>query len=200
MVARAALKRNKSRESRHRRSKRTRVPPRNRAINLPNYKFSFRKQDALPNAFTRTILVVGLERKGSSLNRLRIPKSEASDRRPAWIGRAYSNDHRDRVVRPSSKAVCRAQFGVDISTAINWVQRSTRPAASSRQIGGYPKRRRAASRSTGRTHRDDRRFRLPKDLPQRTAAGAAGRGTCVPRKIKIREKNAGDCHSFPVGH
>ena len=188
MVARAALKRNKSRESRHRRSKRTRVPPRNRAINLPNYKFSFRKQDALPNAFTRTILVVGLERKGSSLNRLRIPKSEASDRRPAWIGRAYSNDRRDRVVRPSSKAVCRAQFGVDISTAINWVQRSTRPAASSRQIGGYPKRRRAASRSTGRLIATIAGFAYPKIYPSGRQLGPPGEELVCLEKSRYGRK------------
>src|ERR1700733_6063471 len=59
------------------------------------------------------------------------------------MGRAYSNDLRERVVRAVikgglSRHQAAAQFGVGISTAINWVQRfqetgSVKPA----QIGGY---------------------------------------------------------------
>ena len=44
------------------------------------------------------------------------------------MGRAYSNDLRERVVRAVikgglSRRQAAAQFGVRISTAINWVQR-----------------------------------------------------------------------------
>ena len=59
------------------------------------------------------------------------------------MGRAYSNDLRERVVRAVvkgglSRHQAAAQFGVGISTAINWVQRfletgSVEPS----QIGGY---------------------------------------------------------------
>ena len=59
------------------------------------------------------------------------------------MGRAYSNDLRERVVRAVikgglSRHQAAAQFGVGISTAINWVQRfletgSVKPD----QIGGY---------------------------------------------------------------
>jgi len=59
------------------------------------------------------------------------------------MGRAYSNDLRERVVRAVikgglSRHRAAAQFGVGISTAINWVQRfhqtgSVKPD----QIGGY---------------------------------------------------------------
>ena len=50
------------------------------------------------------------------------------------MGRPYSDDLRERVVRAVIKSglsrhQAAAQFGVGISTAINWVQRSTRPAA-----------------------------------------------------------------------
>ena len=58
------------------------------------------------------------------------------------MGRAYSNDLRERVVRAVikgglSRHQAAAQFGVGISTAINWVQRfhetgSVKPD----QIGG----------------------------------------------------------------
>src|SRR6202011_1196653 len=64
-------------------------------------------------------------------------------RRPAWMGRPYSDDLRERVVRAVTKGglsrhQAAAQFGVSISTAINWVQRfhetgSVKPD----QIGGY---------------------------------------------------------------
>ncbi len=59
------------------------------------------------------------------------------------MGRSYSDDLRERVVRAVIKAglsrhQAAAQFGVGISTAINWVQRfhetgSVKPD----QIGGY---------------------------------------------------------------
>jgi putative transposase len=59
------------------------------------------------------------------------------------MGRAYSNDLRERVVRAVVKGglschQAAAQFGVAISTAINWVRRfretgSVKPD----QIGGY---------------------------------------------------------------
>ena len=59
------------------------------------------------------------------------------------MGRPYSNDLRERVVRAVikgglSRHQAAAQFGVGISTAINWVQRfqetgSVKPD----QIGGY---------------------------------------------------------------
>ena len=59
------------------------------------------------------------------------------------MGRAYSNDLRERVVRAVikgglSRHQAAAQFGVGISTAINWVRRfhetgSVKPD----QIGGY---------------------------------------------------------------
>src|SRR5258705_11177992 len=59
------------------------------------------------------------------------------------MGRAYSDDLRERVVRAVikgglSRHQAAAQFGVGISTAINWVQRfhqtgSVKPD----QIGGY---------------------------------------------------------------
>ncbi|WP_176533523.1 MULTISPECIES: helix-turn-helix domain-containing protein [Bradyrhizobium] len=59
------------------------------------------------------------------------------------MGRAYSDDLRERVVRAVikgglSRHQAAAQFGVAISTAINWVQRfhetgSVKPD----QIGGY---------------------------------------------------------------
>jgi putative transposase len=59
------------------------------------------------------------------------------------MGRAYSNDLRERVVRAVvkgglSRHQAAAQFGVGISTAINWVQRfhETGSVAPS-QIGGY---------------------------------------------------------------
>jgi putative transposase len=65
------------------------------------------------------------------------------------MGRAYSNDLRERVVRAVvkgglSRHQAAAQFGVGISTAINWVQRfletgSVEPS----QIGGYSVFRRA---------------------------------------------------------
>jgi Transposase and inactivated derivatives len=53
------------------------------------------------------------------------------------MGRPYSDDLRERVVRAVikgglSRHQAAAQFGVGISTAINWVRASTRPAASSR--------------------------------------------------------------------
>src|ERR1700726_4840280 len=64
----------------------------------------------------------------------RFPNQGGSDstcwlgRRPAWMGRAYSLDLRERVVGAVLKRglSCRqaaAQFGVGISTAILWVQR-----------------------------------------------------------------------------
>src|SRR5665213_43956 len=90
-----------------------------------------------------------LERDGSNLNRLRFPNQKTSDstcrlgRRPAWMGRPYSDDLRERVVRAVirsglSRHQAAAQFGVGISTAINWVRRfhetgSIKPD----QIGGY---------------------------------------------------------------
>src|ERR1700751_1079462 len=64
-------------------------------------------------------------------------------RRPAWMGRPYSDDLRERVVRAVikgglSRHQAAAQFGVGISTAINWVRRfretgSVKPD----QVGGY---------------------------------------------------------------
>src|ERR1700722_15451917 len=64
-------------------------------------------------------------------------------RRPAWMGRPYSNDLRDRVVKAVTKGglsrhQAAAQFGVGISTAINWVRRfretgSVKPD----KVGGY---------------------------------------------------------------
>src|SRR5213083_1936209 len=63
--------------------------------------------------------------------------------RPVWMGRPYSDDLRERVVRAVikgglSRHQAAAQFGVGISTAINWVRRfretgSVKPD----QIGGY---------------------------------------------------------------
>jgi putative transposase len=63
------------------------------------------------------------------------------------MGRAYSNDLRERVVRSVvkgglSRHQAAAQFGVGISIAINWVRRldetgSVKPD----QIGGYRPRR-----------------------------------------------------------
>src|SRR4030081_302362 len=64
-------------------------------------------------------------------------------RRPAWMGRPYSNDLRERVVGTVIKGglschQAAAQFGVGISTAINWVRRfretgSVKPD----KFGGY---------------------------------------------------------------
>ena len=68
------------------------------------------------------------------------------------MGRAYSNDLRERVVRAVikgglSRHQAAAQFGVGISTAINWVRRfhetgSVKPD----QIGGYRPKKIARSR------------------------------------------------------
>src|SRR6202049_890812 len=93
--------------------------------------------------------VACLERDEFRLNRLGFPNQGDSDstcwlgRRPAWMGRAYSVDLRERVVG----AVCKgglschqaaAQFGVGISTAILWVQRFRQTGSvEPDQTGGY---------------------------------------------------------------
>ena len=56
------------------------------------------------------------------------------------MGRAYSNDLRERVVRAVikgglSRHQAAAQFGVGISTAINWVQRFHESRLGSAAIG-----------------------------------------------------------------
>ena len=59
------------------------------------------------------------------------------------MGRAYSNDLRERVVRAVTKGdlschQAAAQFGVAISTAINWVRRFQETGSvEPDQIGGY---------------------------------------------------------------
>ena len=59
------------------------------------------------------------------------------------MGRAYSNDLRERVVRAVTKGglsrhQAAAQFGVAISTAINWVRRFHETGnVEPDQIGGY---------------------------------------------------------------
>jgi putative transposase len=59
------------------------------------------------------------------------------------MGRPYSNDLRERVVRAVvkgglSRHRAAAQFGVGISTAINWVQRFRQTGSvKPDQIGGY---------------------------------------------------------------
>ena len=68
------------------------------------------------------------------------------------MGRAYSNDFRERVVRAVikgglSRHQAAAQFGVGISTAINWVQRFHEPAASSRTRSAAIGRRRLRGRT-----------------------------------------------------
>src|SRR6476469_9338777 len=63
--------------------------------------------------------------------------------RPAWMGRPYSLDLRERVVRAVvkgglSRHQAAAQFGVAVSTAINWVRRfSETGSVEPDQIGGY---------------------------------------------------------------
>jgi len=60
------------------------------------------------------------------------------------MGRAYSYDLRERVVRAVTKGglsrhQAAAQFGVAISTAINWVRRFHETGSVEQdQIGGYP--------------------------------------------------------------
>jgi putative transposase len=81
------------------------------------------------------------------------------------MGRAYSNDLRERVVRAVikgglSRHQAAAQFGVGISTAINWVQRfletgSVKPD----QIGGYRPKKIAGP------HREWLMQRCRKDFP-----------------------------------
>src|SRR6266404_4024011 len=64
-------------------------------------------------------------------------------RRPAWMGRPYSLDLRERVVRAVvkgglSRHQAAAQFGVAISTAINWVRRFRETGSvEPDQVGGY---------------------------------------------------------------
>jgi len=59
------------------------------------------------------------------------------------MGRAYSNDLRERVVKAVTKGglsrhQAAAQFGVAISTAINWVRRFHETGSvEPDQIGGY---------------------------------------------------------------
>ena len=102
------------------------------------------------------------------------------------MGRAYSDDLRERVVRAVikgglSRHQAAAQFGVGISTAINWVQRfhetgSVKPD----QIGGYRPKKIAGphrewlmqrcrkrfyrARAGGRTRRAWPEGRLPHDV------------------------------------
>ena len=61
------------------------------------------------------------------------------------MGRAYSNDLRERVVAVVEDGVSRrqaaAQFGVGISTAIRWVRRFQETGSvEPDQIGGYKKK------------------------------------------------------------
>src|ERR1700730_2299743 len=64
-------------------------------------------------------------------------------RRSAWMGRPYSNDLRERVVKGViqggwSRHEAAAQFGVGISTAINWVRRFHETGSvEPDQVGGY---------------------------------------------------------------
>jgi len=58
------------------------------------------------------------------------------------MGRPYSDELRERVVRSVikgglSRHQAAAQFGVGISTAINWVQRFHETGVKPDQIGGY---------------------------------------------------------------
>ncbi len=96
------------------------------------------------------------------------------------MGRAYSNDLRERVVRAVikgglSRHQAAAQFGVGISTAINWVQRfrdtgSVKPD----QIGGYRPKKIAGS------HREWLMQRCRKDFTVRgLVAELAERGLKV---------------------
>ena len=92
------------------------------------------------------------------------------------MGRAYSDDLRERVVRAVikgglSRHQAAAQFGVGISTAINWVQRfhetgSVKPD----QIGGYRPKKIARTRTANGCMQ-----RLPEGLHRARAGGRTGR-------------------------
>jgi transposase-like protein len=62
-----------------------------------------------------------------------------------FTGRSYSDDLRERLVRAvvqggQSRHQAAAQFGVGISTAINWVRRFQETGSvEPDQIGGYPR-------------------------------------------------------------
>jgi putative transposase len=96
--------------------------------------------------------LIELERDEIILNRSGIPKSGyfsfnmLTGGRPAWMGRAYSVDLRERVVAAVERGglschQAAAQFGVGISTAILWVQRFRRTGSvAPDKIGGYKPR------------------------------------------------------------
>src|ERR1700693_9005 len=77
-------------------------------------------------------------------------------RRPAWMGRAYSDDLRERVVRAVikgglSRHQAAAQFGVGISTAINWLRRFHETGSVKPDQLGAKEDCRAAPRMAGAT-------------------------------------------------
>ena len=93
------------------------------------------------------------------------------------MGRAYSNDLRERVVRAVikgglSRHQAAAQFGVGISTAINWVQRFLETGSVEARSG--PDRRLSGQRRLRAAPRMAAMQRCRKDFTVRVAGGRTG--------------------------